>query len=303
MARIRILLLSLALPLALAAACTRQAPPPPAAQPRYMVGEPYAMGGIWSYPREDFALQETGLAAVVADARAGRRTSNGEIWDPSALVAAHRTLQLPAILQVTNLENGRQLRLRVNDRGPAQPGRVLGLSRRAAELLGVPAAGGTQLSIAVDGDASRALAGGLPQAESRALPVATAPRAALESESLAPPPGAQAAGRVREGRAGPAIAALPEASASSVPERLPEQVLQGYARPGRLYVQASSFTNRADAQRQAARIGGARVEPFGPPRRPEYRVRLGPFTTPSEADRALEMVHRSGVSEARILVD
>ncbi|MFB9972158.1 SPOR domain-containing protein [Pseudoroseomonas cervicalis] len=104
-------------------------------------------------------------------------------------------------------------------------------------------------------------------------------------------------------RAGPAVAALPEASAGAVPERLPEQVVQGYARPGRLYVQASSFTNRADAQRQAARIGGARVEPFGPPRRPEYRVRLGPFTTPGEADRALEMVHRSGVSEARILVD
>ncbi|EFH10514.1 septal ring lytic transglycosylase RlpA family protein, partial [Teichococcus cervicalis] len=163
----------LLLALAMAAGCVRQAPPPPAAQPRYMLGEPYAMGGVWSYPREDFALQETGLAAVIADPRAGRRTTNGEIWDPAALVAAHRTLQLPAILLVTNLENGRQLRVRVNDRGPAQPGRVLGLSRRAAELLGVPAAGGTQLAIAVDGEASRALASALPQAENRALAVAT----------------------------------------------------------------------------------------------------------------------------------
>ena len=54
------------------------------------------MGGVWSYPREDFALSESGLAAVLPDARRGRRTANGEVHDPAALTAAHRTLQLPA---------------------------------------------------------------------------------------------------------------------------------------------------------------------------------------------------------------
>lgn len=291
----------LLLPL-LAFGCSRPVPPAVVTPARYMVGEPYQLGGSWSYPREDFALQESGLAGVVADPRAGRALANGETYDPTALTAAHRTLQLPAIVLVTNLENGRELRVRVNDRGPAQPGRMLELSRRAAELLGVTP--GTQIAIAVDSEASRSLAGSLPQPEARVLAVATAPRGVVESESLAPPPGAQAASRVRQGRAGPAIAADAGAGAATqVPLRLPEQVSQGIPRPGRLYVQGSNFTSRTDAQRQAARMGGARVETFGPPRRPEYRVRLGPFSSVAQADTALEQVRRSGVSEARILVD
>jgi rare lipoprotein A len=294
-------LAALLLPLAILG-CSRPAPPAVPTAARYVVGQPYQLGGSWSYPREDFALDEAGLAAVVADARGGRATANGETYDPALLTAAHRTLQLPAVVRVTNLENGRELRVRVNDRGPAQPGRLLELSRRAAELLG--ATPGTQIAIAVDGEASRALAAGLPQPEAATLAVATAPRGVVESESLAPPPGAQAASRVRQARGGPVLAAGPaEAAGPAVPLRLPEQVTQGIARPGRLYVQGSSFTSRTDAQRQAARMGGARVEPFGPPRRPEFRVRLGPFASVAEADRALEMVRRSGVSEARLLVD
>jgi rare lipoprotein A len=88
-----------------------------------------------------------------------------------------------------------------------------------------------------------------------------------------------------------------------VPERLPEALAQGYARPGRLFIQASTFTARDAAQRQAARLPGAQVEAFGPGRRPEYRVRLGPYGSVAQADAGLEMVRRSGVSDARILVD
>ncbi|MDJ0389834.1 RlpA-like double-psi beta-barrel domain-containing protein [Roseomonas sp. E05] len=282
--------------------CAPQGARESAQEGRYMVGEPYRMGGVWSYPREDFALQETGLAAVTPDARAGRRTANGEAYDPALLTAAHRTLQLPAILRVTNLENGLELRVRVNDRGPASPGRQLELSRRAAELLRIPPAGGVPVAIAVDPEASRALAASLPQPEARPLAIATAPRAALESEALPPPPGARVAGQVRQGREAPVRAVgIPDAAAS-VPVRLPEQVMQGAPRMGRLLVEAGTFTNRAEAYRQAARIRG-RVEMRGPPRRPEYRVRLGPFASVAQADAALENVLGAGVPEARILID
>jgi rare lipoprotein A len=294
----------LALLLPLLAACTPAKPPAPVAPPRYVVGEPYQLGGIWSYPREDFALRETGLATVVADPRAGRVTADGEVYDPDWLTAAHRTLQLPAILVVTNLENGLELRVRVNDRGPAQAGRVVALSRRAAELLRVQA-GGTQVAIAVDTDASRALAAGLPQPEATRIAIATAPRETLQAESLAPPPGARSADRVRQAPEARGFAAPPAelAAASATPQRLPEAVAQGIARPGQLYVQASTFTAREAAQRQAARLPGARVDAFGPGRQPEYRVRLGPFASVAQADQGLEMARRSGVSDARILVD
>jgi rare lipoprotein A len=71
----------------------------------------------------------------------GRRTASGEIFDMHALTAAHRTVPLGTRLRVTNLSNGRSVELRVNDRGPAIPGRILDVSRRAAALLGAVDAG------------------------------------------------------------------------------------------------------------------------------------------------------------------
>lgn len=292
-----------------AASCGPRAPAPGgASQTRYMIGEPYQLGGVWSYPREDFGLVQTGLASVASDVRAGRRTANGEVHDPSALMAAHRTLQLPAIVRVTNLEVGRELEVRVNDRGPGNPGRVVELSRRAAELLGIPPGGTAQVRIAVVQGASQALAAGLPAPDVPRIEVAAAPRAAVQAESLAPPPGARSADRVRQARAlpggGPAREAIAVPSAG-VPDRLPERVVAVPPAPGRLMIEAATFSRRDFAQRQAARLAGlgARVEAFGPPGRQQFRVRIGPFGSVAEADRALELTLRAGVSEARVLVD
>jgi len=286
----------------LLAGCWKPEAPVSPGQPRYVVGEAYQLRNLWFYPREDFALVEAGLGAVAADTRSGRRTANGEVHDPAALMGAHRTLQLPAVVVVTNLENGRSLALRVNDRGPADPGRVVEVSRRAAELLGFAPDRPTQLRVAVEGDASRALAAGLPAPEGSRPRVEAAPAGTVERETLAPLPGTRQAERVREGRGPPVSAAAGPASGSAVPLVLPERVAQGPARPGQLFVQGSSFSARAAAQRQASRLG-ARVEPSGPASRPEWRVRLGPFATPAEADRALDGALRAGVSEARIIVD
>ncbi|WP_237217189.1 septal ring lytic transglycosylase RlpA family protein, partial [Falsiroseomonas oryziterrae] len=167
----------------------------PQPQPRYLVGAPYQMGGVWFYPREDFGLVETGLAVVAADSWAGRRTANGEIHDPAQLMAAHRTLQMPAVLRVTNLETGLELDVRVNDRGPANSGRVVELSRRAAELIGLRPGGVAQVRIAVVAEASRALAAGLPNPEAPRIEIAAAPLAAIGREDLAPPSGATQAAR------------------------------------------------------------------------------------------------------------
>jgi rare lipoprotein A len=283
-----------ALALGLLAGCARPAPAPRADQP-------YQMGGVWSYPREDFSLVQTGLAFVAGDGRAGRRTSSGEIHDPAQLMAGHRTLQLPAIVAVTNLENGRQIEVRVNDRGPAHPGRVLELSRRAAELLGIDPRGTAQIRIAVNGEASRALAAANPQ--SPPLQIAAAPVEAIGREELAPPPGAAQA-RQREARPLPGVptAAIVTPAAAAVPARLPERVTQGPREPGRLFIEAPSFSRRDLAERLAARIGG-RVEAIGPAGRQTFRVRIGPLAGVAAADRALEQTLRAGVSEARIIVD
>lgn len=272
--------------------------------PRYMIGEPYQLGGRWYYPREDFALEATGLAAVLPDRTAGRRTANGETHDPSALVAAHRTLQIPAILRVTNLETGRTLSVRVNDRGPADAGRELALSRRAAELLGIPPGGAAQVRVAVDQDASRALAGAAPRPPEAppALQIATAPRARLDGESLAPPPGARGAAPAAMPAAA-AAPAVPAATAAALPPaRLPERVEQAAPRPGRLMLEAGRFSAEAPARQQAARVG-ARAEPAGTGRTRQWRVRQGPFATVAEADAALARALASGLADSRLVVE
>lgn len=268
---------------------------------RYLVGEPYRMGGVWSYPREDFALVETGLAARHAGPGWNAATANGEAWSDGRALAAHRTLQLPAVVVVTNLENGRSMALRVNDRGPVQRGRVIGLSARAAALLGIPEGGTAQVRVAVDGERSRALAESAPGRPSPAVAIETAPRAAVASESLAPPPGARAA----EGRsATPVRQVSAEPSAAAAADIvLPETVTQGAPLRGRLFVEAAILSNADAAQRLGARVPGARVETLGTRRDRQYRVRLGPFDNVAAADAALERTLAAGVSGARILVD
>jgi len=278
----------LALPLALAACAETPA--------RYLVGEPYRMGGVWSYPREDFALVETGLATRHPGPGTFARTANGEAW--SGAVAAHRTLQLPAVVSVTNLENGRAMLLRVNERGPVSPGRVIGLSDRAADLLGVPAGGAAQVRVAVDGERNRLLAEGAPGRP--VLAIATAPRVAVAAESLAPPPGARGAvavaPRAVQPTAAPDAAAVPTVT-------IPDTVTSGPAMPGRLWIEAGTFSGADAAGRLAARLPGARVETSGPRRAQQVRVRLGPFASVAAADSALERTLAAGVSGARIVVD
>ena len=107
----------------------------------YKVGAPYQVNGVWYYPRVDYAYDETGTASWYGEAFNGKSTANGETFDLTQVSAAHKTLQLPSIVEVTNLQNGRALKVRVNDRGPFAGDRIIDMSRRAAQLLGFERAG------------------------------------------------------------------------------------------------------------------------------------------------------------------
>jgi len=286
--------------LLLLAGCARM-PPPPVPQPRYEIGQPYQLGGVWSYPREEFGLAETGLA-VVLPSGAPRRTRNGDVFDGAAMVAAHRTLQLPAIVTLTNLENGRSLDLRVVERGPEQAGRIAGVSRRAGELLGVAPGGVFQARLEVQGAPSQALARGLP-GDRPAIDIVAAPVGRVERETLAAPAGARlAAARTAPIRAAP-VPLAEVSDAGLPPARLPETVRQGAPQPGRLVLDGGVMFTQALAQRQAARFGG-RAEASGPrSRQQEYRLRAGPFGSVAEADAALARARTAGVGDARIIVE
>ncbi len=103
----------------------------------WKLGEPYLAGGKWWTPVNDQAYDQVGIASWYGDFFHGRRTANGEIYDMNALTAAHPTLPMPTYVTVTNIENNRTVVVRINDRGPYHDGRIIDLSHKAAEILGL----------------------------------------------------------------------------------------------------------------------------------------------------------------------
>jgi len=109
---------------------------PPKGGGRYQVGKPYTVRGKTYVPAEDPNYVATGEASWYGADFHGRRTANGEIFSANAITGAHPTLPLPSYVRVTNQANGRSVIVRVNDRGPYMPGRIMDLSYRAASMLG-----------------------------------------------------------------------------------------------------------------------------------------------------------------------
>ncbi len=279
-------LCALALAALLPVACARA--PAPVAHVHYQLGEPYELGGVWHYPREQYGATLTGLATVARDT-GGQLTADGEVSDPEALAVSSRTIQLPAIARLTDLDTGRQLLVRVNDRGPADLGRLIAVTPRVASLLSFPADGVARVRLEVLPAESHAVADSLPGAPH--LAIAAAPREAVLAQSLSGP-----ARTVTIGEA-PAPAVTPFVALSG-------QVIQGAPEPGALYVRLSRFTDRRYAVHQAAALHEpAQIVRLDALEGAGYRVRLGPFATVAEADAALDRAVRAGVTDARIVVE
>lgn len=129
-------------------ACASQSTPE-YSKGRYKVGSPYTIKGQTYYPQETYTHTETGLASWYGPGFHGKKTANGETFDENALTAAHRTLQMPSLVRVTNLENGRSIIVRVTDRGPFHGNRIIDLSKAAARELDMLRSGTAKVQIQV----------------------------------------------------------------------------------------------------------------------------------------------------------
>ncbi len=278
--------------------------------PRYLVGEPYQINGVWQYPRENFTYNETGIATEAASTTV-RFSANGESNDPTALLAGHRTLQLPAIARVTNLENGRQILVRINDRGPADPARVIALSARATTLLTPADRHAFRVRVQIVTDDSRRLANALinrpdapPSPEAPRLQIAAAPTTGVASEALAPPSGVASRPNLTQ-----AAAAAPAATADALPDipfRLPEVVYGTRPNPGVLAIDCGSFGKLEYAEvlrRRIASLNPRVTTDYYAPRDNAYIVRLGPFPRLADAEAALRQALAAGVPDARIILE
>lgn len=258
------------------------------------IGAPYEVAGVWYYPKADPGYDETGIASWYGEPFHGRPTANGERFDMNALSAAHKTLPLPSLVRVTNLQNGRSLKLRVNDRGPFVHGRVIDVSRRAAQLLGFQRAGTARVRV----EAAGQLVAKATTGEEERTALAAVPQAPISSEPL-PPPGEKAAQPPPEPKRAEAAprTAVPaiDGTVSIVP-----------VRPTQLFVQAGAFTFMDNAERlktTLARIGPTTISAITIGGKDYFRVRIGPLATVDTADATLDQVIKSGFPGARIVVD
>jgi rare lipoprotein A len=228
---------------------------------------PYQVRGRWYRPAEQPDYDETGMASWYGDQFHGRPTATGERFDMNALTAAHKTLPLPGLVEVTNLANGRRVVVRVNDRGPFVDGRIIDLSRGAADALDLRRAGVGEVRVRYLGPAPR-LGGGQ----------------VLQYAGTAPAP-----------ERGP-VPYLPAEPAAPPPEPAPAWSAPATAAPSGVWVQAGTWSNAREARRAASHLGGsATVEVAGPG---QFRVLVGPWPDAAAAERSRRAVVSRGYPEA-----
>ena len=296
----------------LAAACSSAPKPPPQAANNvvtvppnagvYKIGQPYQVDNVWYYPREQPDYDETGIASWYGPDFYGKSTANGETYDGNQLTAAHKTLPMPVNVRVTNLDNGKSLIVRVNDRGPYARGRVIDLSRKAAELLDVVQTGTARVRVTYlgRGDINGKPPDETPPEIARALPAA--PSAKVDVAALNVVPGATVAAPVRTASL-PAPAPIP---AQMFADNQPTgQVTRVPVPPvTRLYVQLGAFSKMDNAKALLNKVGGdLRISTLQRGGQTLYRVRSAPLASVADADAALNRITGAGANDAHIVVD
>jgi rare lipoprotein A len=283
---------------------------PPSGSGGYKVGKPYQVRGQWYYPAEQPNYDETGIASWYGDAFNGKPTASGEIFDMNGLSAAHKTLPLPRLVEVTNLDNGRSMQLRVNDRGPFVDDRIIDLSRAAAAELGVLRPGLARVRVRyvgradIPGQGRVTIARATPPAPApvapRPMPVVPQPAPIIETAAAEP--------AITETELAPLVD-TPVETAPPVIEAAAEPVasapVQLAAAPTSAYrVQAGAFRDRANAERVATQLADAgvvEIEPVEFDGSMLYRVMVRDIAGESEASVVRDKVVQIGLYDARIL--
>ena len=277
----------------------------------YKVGKPYSINGVWYYPKVDYAYTETGIASWYGPNFHGKKTANGEIFDMNRVSAAHRTLPMPSIVRVTNLNSGRTLVIRVNDRGPFAHGRIIDLSRRAAQLLGFERAGTAPVRVAILAEESRqiALDAITPSRGSEPKRPDAAPTISVTSSTLPAPQGTKTAKpppekfkvataenpKEKSGRSKPVLATVDE-----------QVTIKPVSADPKIYVQAGAFSQFQNAHKVRAvlkQLGPTKITQIDYNKRPLFRVRIGPIFDISEADQVLASVIKAGYPDAATVIE
>lgn len=268
------------------------------------IGAPYQIGSTTYTPEDVAAYDEVGYASWYGADFEGRQTANGEVFTALGFTGAHKTLPLPTYVEVTALETGRTILVRLNDRGPFANDRLIDLSEAAARQLGIIDQGvagvrvrkvnppeqeravlrnGNQAIQRIDTPESltRILLGRLAELPKPRPPINAVPRVA----------GNVAGSNNQNGRF------VPESSANQESENQGSRLSNPIASASGFVVQLASFSTRERAQALAQKVGG-NVAPSSDGKL--FRVRYGPFATDAQAQEGLAKAQQRGYPQARI---
>jgi rare lipoprotein A len=270
---------------------------------RHGTDKPYQIDGRWYYPHAQPDYDEVGAASWYGEPFHNRHTADGEIFDQYALSAAHKTLPLPSIVEVTNLDNGKRLRLRVNDRGPFVGDRIIDVSRAAADALGFRGQGLARVRVRYIGPAPPLAAvtyARATPAPSMATPPAPEPEPDADPEVEPPRPIAPVRTRAL------AQATEPDDAAPSPPTPPADLVAAPVApSPGGFAVQAAAFASRDNARRAAGRLGAVGAATIRTVTTADgltlYRVVLTGFPDADAARVARGQVIAAGYGDAQVI--
>jgi rare lipoprotein A len=240
---------------------------------------PYVVFGNKYTPfTDDRPFKQRGIGSWYGKKFHGQKTSSGELYDMYKMTAAHPTLPIPSYARVTNLDNGKQVIVRVNDRGPFHSDRIIDLSYTAALKLGYLARGSGRLEV------ERLLPADIVRLKNEKPLQVTSVRQEQAAGDTAVPVST--------------AAVSPVAGASPAPSSLPQAatVTAGAARG--YYLQIGTFSQAAGAESVRARLAESAAGILAPVEVAEqgalYRVYSGPFSSQSEAAAAAKQLRERG---------
>ena len=236
----------------------------PAGRIEPRVGNPYQIAGRTYVPAHDDSYDRTGIASWYGPGFHGRLTASGEVFDENLMTAAHTTLPIPSLFEVTNVENGRTIVVRLNDRGPFVDDRIIDLSRAAAHELGFLGSGLANVRVRYIGPVDG--------------PGVSAPPVIFTASNPSDDP----------------IAA----------QVLADMQASDAATSRRVTIQAGSFTDRSNAQSLQARLasrGEAWIEEARVNGQAVFRVLLGQWDDRAEAEQIRTTLHTDGIFDARVV--
>jgi len=251
----------------------------------YKVGSPYKIENQWYYPKKEEHYSEVGMASWYGPGFHGHRTANGDYYNQQSLTVAHRTLPLPSIVRVTNVANGKSVIAMVNDRGPFSKKRIIDVSERVADLIGIKQQGTGKVRVEYMPEQSKQLLQKLALAEKDSgISSVSAKKIAHNHHNVQ----------------NTQLAAATTAKVDSYTGGAEHFLQQEKA----IFIQAGAYTRKENANYIAARLakfGTINIQQINDDSGIIYRVRLGPIDDSKNANRMLEEIINAGNTNAIIV--